>query len=382
MRIALVGPTYPYRGGIAHHTTLLSEALRKDHDVLFVSFTRQYPKFLFPGKTDKDPSAAGLAPAEVEYLLDSVNPWTWATTAKRIARFRPDLLVLPWWVAFWTPQFLTLSVLVRLLCGAKTALLCHNVVEHEAGAWKKIATRIILSRADRIVTQSSLETERVRELVGRNAPVVTGFHPTYAPLGGAPMDRNEARASLGVEKDKALLFFGFVRQYKGLDVLLEAMPDVLAEHDVELLVVGEFWKDKASYLEQIEELGIAGHVRIVDDYVPNEKISGYFAAADLVVQPYRSATGSGISQLAFGLRRPVVATKVGNLEEVVEDGVSGRLVAPGDAKALANALNASLEDAALKELTKNAALVSERFSWERLAELLVGAENEGGSNNP
>jgi glycosyltransferase involved in cell wall biosynthesis len=369
MRVALVGPTYPYRGGIAHHTTLLSEALRKKHDLLFVSFTRQYPKFLFPGKSDKEPGAKAVAETQVEYLLDSMNPLSWVATARRIARFKPELLILPWWVAFWAPQFWTLSFLVRRFCRVRVVLMCHNVLEHEAGIFKAVATRLMFSCADRIVTQSASETERARNLLGEGASITTGFHPTYAPLAKDVPDVAEARKILQLGKKKVLLFFGFVRPYKGLDVLLEAMPKIIAKHDVLLLVVGEFWKDKGRYLQQIQDLNIEQCVRIHDEYVPNEAVGRYFAAADLVVQPYRSATGSGISQLAYGFGKPVVATRVGNLDEVVEDGVSGRLVPPGDAKALAAAVNESLEDGVLQPMSQNAALVAEKFSWDRLAEL-------------
>lgn len=373
-RLCLLGPTYPYRGGIAHHTTLLCETLRKKHDVLFVSFSRQYPAFLFPGKSDMDTSNAGLRAKDVEYLLDSVNPWTWFATARRIARFRPERLIMPWWVVFWAPQVATVATLVRRCCGAKIVLLCHNVVEHEASELKMALTRFALARADMLVTQSRQETEKVRLLLGEKASVVTGFHPTYASLAGELPKREQARATLGL-KGKVLLFFGFVRPYKGLDVLLNAMPAVLKQHDAQLVIAGEFWKDKDSYLQQIKRHGIGEHVTIFDSYIPNEEVGRYFAAADLVVQPYRSATGSGISQLAYGAQKPVVATSVGNLDEVIVDGVNGRLVPPEDSAALATALSQSLEGETLSMLTRNAATTRDRFSWDRLGELLC---EEGG----
>ena len=373
-RLCLLGPTYPYRGGIAHHTTLLCETLRKKHDILFFSFSRQYPAFIFPGKSDKESITAGLRTKDVEYLLDSVNPWTWLITARHIARFRPERLIIPWWVVFWAPQVVTVATLVRRWCGAKIVLLCHNVVEHEA-SWLRVAlSRFALARADMVVTQSRQETEKVRRLLGEKISVVTGFHPTYAPLTGTLPERGKARAELGL-KGRVLLFFGFVRPYKGLDVLLDALPAVVKQHDVKLVIAGEFWKDKERYLKQIRRLGIAEYVTIFDSYIPNNEIGLYFAAADLVVQPYRSATGSGISQLAYGAQKPVVATNVGNLNEVIVDGVNGRLVPPEDSTALATALSHSLEGETLEVLTRNAATTRDRFSWDRLSDLLC--EEEG-----
>ncbi|EGB14691.1 glycosyl transferase group 1 [Pseudodesulfovibrio mercurii] len=372
MRVSLVGPTHPYRGGISHHTTLLCEALKKDHEVQFISYKRQYPAILFPGKSDKDPSADGLHVEGVDFLVDSVNPFTWLQTARAVVRFKPDLLVLPWWVVFWAPLYLVLITWVRWFLPTRVVFLCHNVLEHEPSALKRAITRLTLSRADRIVTQSQQESEKAKALLGADFPVVTGFHPTYVSLAGGSMDREQAVRELNLSGN-VLLFFGFVRPYKGLDVLLEAMPSVLASRDVTLMVVGEFWKDKDAYLEQLDRLGLGEHVRLVDEYVPNEHLGRYFAAADLVVQPYRSASGSGVSQLAYGFGKPVVATRVGNLAEVIEDGRNGLLVPPSDAAALADALVRGLDGPKLAELTDNARLTKERFSWDRLVALICDA---------
>lgn len=370
MRTSLLGPTYPFRGGIAHHTTMLYKELQRKHETLFISYLRQYPAFLFPGATDRDPSKQPLRADNVEYALDSMNPFTWLSAARRIVRFRPDVLIMPWWVVFWAPQFLSVATLVKRGCGARMVFLCHNVVEHESAAWKQVATRLVLSRADRIVTQSAQETRRVHELLGADIPVVTGFHPTYAELCHDVPERSEARRALGVS-GKVLLFFGFVRPYKGLDLLLEAMPRVLERHDATLLVVGEFWRDKKSYLEQIKRLGLDGVVRVVEGYVPNEEVGTYFQASDLVIQPYRSISGSGVSQLAYGLGKPVVASRLGSLHEIIQDGVNGRLVPPENSEELGRAIVESLRDDVLAAMTAQARMTKDRFSWERLVDLLL-----------
>ena len=371
MRIGLVGPTYPFRGGIAHYTTLLNRALAERHDVCFVSFTRQYPGWLFPGKSDRDTSQQPLETGEVLRVIDSLNPLSWLRAARRLAEHEPELVIFQWWVAFWTPHFLTLARRLRARTDARLVFLCHNAVEHEASQLKILATRMVLSQADAVFTHAEAETQKIRQLLPK-ADVETAFHPTYEALAGTTPSLEEARAKLGVE-GPVLLFFGFVRPYKGLDVLLSALGSVLERRQVTLLVVGEFWRDKESYERQIEEGGFGERVRMHDAYVPNEEIGTYFAAADLVVQPYRSASGSGICQLAYGNERPVIATRVGSLGEVVIDGVNGRLVPPEDPAALADAIVESLEPTVLEGLTAEAAKTSERFSWRALIDRLTGS---------
>lgn len=376
MRIALIGPTWPYRGGIAHYTTLLCRALRKSHQVKFISFKRQYPSLLFPGKTDRDPSSKPLKPDQVDYIIDSMNPFTWFRAAHEIKDYQPDKIIFGWWVTFWMPTFWTIIKLVKRSLDAEIIIICHNVFEHESSPLKKKVTKAVLSQADLLITHSAQETDRLGELLGKEAKAITAFHPTYAELSDTRFTSSQAKEKLGITGD-CLLFFGFVREYKGLAVLLEALGRIKEKKkEVTLLVVGEFWKGKSKYLDQVKCLGISSCVRIVDKYISNEEIGLYFAAADLVVQPYLSASGSGICQIAYGFDRPVIATSVGSLPEVVEDGVNGRLVEPGDAKALAEAIIESLEPDKLKEFSQNAVKTKQKFSWQRLADIVVrGSED-------
>jgi glycosyltransferase involved in cell wall biosynthesis len=373
MRISLLGPTYPYRGGIAHHMTLLEAELRHKHEVQFISFRRQYPRWLFPGRSDRDPSDRPLRPQEVEYMLDPLNPVSWRATTRVVASFDPELLVLPWWVAFWAPSFGYVIKSIRRSTRAQVHVICHNVMEHEASRLKTWATRRILGLADRVITHGREETEALDRLLNGGPEIITAFHPTYAPLAGEMPGREVALEELGVAPP-VLLFFGFVRPYKGLEVLLRALPEVRRDCDATLLVVGEFWGDKRRYDLLIRELDLTSAVRIVDRYVPNEELGRYFAAADLVVQPYLSVTGSGASQLAYGFDRPVIATEVGSLPKVIDDGVNGRVVPAGDSHALARAVVESLEPATLQALKQQARLTKERFSWQRFAELVISTE--------
>ena len=371
MKICLVGPTYPFRGGIAHYTTLLCRVLRLNHDVKFISFKRQYPRILFPGQNDKDTSREPLKIENVDYLLDSMNPLTWVEVFKSINAFRPNKVIIPWWVSFWTPQFLFIVSLVKRSGQSEVVFICHNVVEHESHHLKIMATKAVLSKADRIITHSKEDTLRLKDLLGNSVNAITAFHPTYTDLSNRRYTKEKAKVKLGLTGN-VLLFFGFVRQYKGLDVLLDAMPTMLKEKKVTLLIVGEFWNDKQHYLDKVYRSGISENVRVIDKYIPNEEIGIYFAAADLVVQPYISASGSGICQIAYGLDRPVIATNVGSLAEVVSNGVNGRLVEQNNYRSLSSAILESLEPDTLRKFTMNAKKTKEAFSWERMANILIG----------
>ena len=368
MRLGLIGPTYPFKGGIAHHTTLLGRALSKRADLKFISFCRQYPRILFPGQSDRDPSFEPLRPDRVEYVIDSLNPATWLAAARNMARFQPQKVIIPWWVIFWAPQVWTITRYIKRHCPAEIVFYCHNAIEHETAYLKILISRKVLLLADRILTQSAQETETLRRVL-RQDNIITAYHPAISLADTNNLTKQEAKNLLHLE-GRVLLFFGFIREYKGLDLLLEAMALVRSQIPVKLLVVGEFWEDPGKYKRLIRRLGLDNAVILVEGYVPNEEVGRYFAAADLVVQPYRSATGSGICQMAYGFGRPVIATTVGSLPEVIKDGVNGRLVPPRDIPALSQAIVDSLEEERLAALTANAAQVSESFSWEGLVRII------------
>ncbi len=375
MKIAIIGPTYPFRGGISHYTTLLYQHLCHRHTVEFFTFTRQYPKWLFPGKSDRDPSLAPLREENVRPLLDSMNPFTWIKTAKAISQFAPDLLIIPWWVAFWAPQFWTVSTLVRRSGKTKILFLCHNVAEHEANRLTHFLTAKVLGTGDYFIAQSEEDLQRLRNMLP-HANMRKGFHPTYDVFNQGEFDADALRRRLGII-GKVILFFGFVREYKGLKFLIQAMPEILAQERVTLLVVGEFWKDKHEYMQLINELGLEDQIVIVDEYVPNEDVGNYFSLANLVVQPYLSATGSGVVQTAFGFNKPVVATKVGSLPEVVTHGETGYLVPPASAKALAAMTVKYFQEEKEREFSENIQKENDKFSWGKLVDLIEDQVSSG-----
>lgn len=367
MKICLIGPSHPFRGGISHHTTLLYRHLRKRHEAIFFSFKRQYPKWFFPGKTDIDSSQFHIREEDVQYRLDSMNPLSWLLSAFKIIRLNPDLLLIPWWVSYWAPQFFIISLVVKLLAKTKILFLCHNVVEHESKWIDKALTRIVLRNGDFYIVHSAEDQKNLLSMFPK-VKVIKSFHPTYDFFNYGDFDPNKVRREYGI-KGKIVLFFGFVRKYKGLNYLIQAFPEVLSKADVTLFIVGEFWENKNEYLDLINKLGIEDKIVIVDKYIPNEEVGFYFNAADLVVQPYISATGSGIIQIAFGFNKPVIATNVGSLSEVVENGKTGYIVPPESSQDLAKAIIKFFLDGHLDEFSNNVRKEKYKFSWERMVDV-------------
>lgn len=368
MRICLIGPTYPYRGGIAHYTTLLAQHLAQEpaHEHLLISFSRQYPSWLYKGSSDRDTSRHPLR-AEAEYLLDPLNPLSWRRTWRRIGAWQPELVVMFWWVPFWAPAWsLIARAIKRMRPAPRLVYICHNVLPHEAGRLDHLALRAALAPADTLIAHAESEAAELRRFFPGTPVAVTPL-PTFAGVGA------EA-ASLPVEapSDRPLLLFcGFVRPYKGLDILLDALPQVLAQQPVHLLVAGEFWDDETNYRQQISRLNLDEYVTIDNRYIPDEELSAYLQAADVVVLPYRTATQSAVVQLAFGHGRPVITTNVGGLAEAVEDGRTGLVVPPENVMALAGAIQHYIQAGLQPQFEANIANNSSSFAWGVLVEALT-----------
>jgi glycosyltransferase involved in cell wall biosynthesis len=376
MNVTLLGPAHPFRGGLAHHTTLLYRAFARRGPARLVSFTRQYPRWLFPGASDRDTSAAPLAAPEAERLLDPLDPRSWWATARTIAAPPPDLLVVPWWLAYWAPSLGTVVRRVRRLAPrTRIVFVCHNVVPHERTPLSAPLTRWALAPGDAYVVHAQEQAAALRALLPAAVVRVTP-HPLYDMFVPAEMPaRAAARAALGLPADAPVaLFFGFIRPYKGLDDLLAALPAACAAvPGLRLLVAGESWGDPRDHLARAGALGLGDAVTFVNRYIPNEEVAPYFAAADVAVLPYREATGSGVAALAYGFGLPVIATAVGGLGEIVTGEVSGLLVPPGDPAALAAALARYFGEGLRVRLAAGVAAQRDALSWERLAEVVEQA---------
>ena len=369
-RLSVVGPTHPFRGGISHYTSLLVRALRRRCRVQFLSYSRQYPSWLYPGATDRDPSLKPVTLESPDETFDAVSPLAWWRLPATIALHGSELVVLPWTVAYWAPfYYLFLKALARG-SGPPVLFICHNVIEHEASRLKSHLSGRVLCRGDYFLTHSGWDRDNLLGWIGpdRADRVRVSLHPVYDHLDAAAIDPATARARLGVNCERVLLFFGFIREYKGLRYLLQSLPLILNRFRVHLLVAGESWEDLQPYRELIEKLHLEERVTLHARYVPDEMVPTYFAAADLVVVPYTSATQSGIVQLAHGFRKPVVVGEVGGIPEAVEQGRTGFLVPPRNPEAIAEAVIHFFSSAGGSTMPGNIEARLREHSWERLAE--------------
>jgi glycosyltransferase involved in cell wall biosynthesis len=369
MRVALIGPVYPYRGGIAHYTTMLCRALReRGNHVLLVSFKRLYPQWLFPGRSDKDPSKQPLEVEDVQYWIDSLNPFTWLATFWRIRQYRPDVLILQWWTTFWAPVWFVLGALNRLILRKPLVYICHNVLPHETRWWDSWVARVVLQWGSRFIVQSKEEEVRLATLMPR-VQVAIAPHPVYDMFADQRIPKEEARKCLGLPPNvPILLSFGIVREYKGLLDILAALPEIQAQlGKVMLVVAGEFWADKRPYVEMIEQMEIGDQVIIEDRYIPNEEVGLYFSAADVLVAPYRRRTASGVVQMARGFGMPVFNATIGEKRERIASETETTILS--DKLAVAKAIN-SLVKAQTSESFGTKAQMDVPFTWEALARLL------------
>ena len=368
MSLTVIGPTHPFRGGIAHYTTLLVRNLRPRHDVQFVSYSRQYPHWLYPGHTDLDPSHSLLTHEQPSTTFDALNPLAWLRLARQVKASNSRLVILQWSTVYWTPFY---GLFLRSLgkgSQPKTVFICHNVMEHEPNWIKSSVTRRVLNRADFFITHSQWDRDNLERWLGpsRAGAIRVNPHPSYEHLNQPVVSKAEAKAALGIRAERVVLFFGFIRDYKGLRYLIESLPGVRAKLDVHLLIAGEVWGDAKPYHGLISRLGLSASVTLAEKYIPNEEVARYFAASDLVVIPYVSATQSGIVQLAYGFGKPVVVSLVGGLPEVVEEGVTGYLVPPRDSTSIGNAILDFYQHNREAGMSEAVCQKRSAFSWERL----------------
>ncbi len=376
-KACLVGPAYPFRGGIAHFTSVLAGEFATDHEVLVINFKRLYPSFLFPGKTQFDESASPVA-VDSERTIDSLNPLSFWRTARRIARFEPDLVVFQWWQPFFGVAYFSILSLLKWFTKKRppaVVYLCHNVLPHESSPIDRMLFKIGFKRARSFLVHSSEDAENLQRL---KAGVRVRVHPlpVFDMFRHGAYNKAGAREALGID-GRIVLFFGYVRDYKGLGILLDGFARCADRIDATLMIVGEFYGGKENYITKITALGIEDRVVIVDRYVPNEDVEKYFAACDIVALPYLSATQSAIVQVAYSFDKPVIVTRVGGLPEVVDDGVTGFVTPPRDPDAIAKALVRFFETSNPQEMERNIKTAKERFSWSGCKRVLIELAEPG-----
>ena len=365
MKICLIAPIPPFRGGIAKYCYSLAQELERRHDLLLLSYKRQYPELLYGKKSQVDATCDAGTIAKgfrrLSYDIDSASIPSWRETSRRIIAFKPDLVILPWWVSYWAPMYAYLLFILNKK-GIRVLFLCINIFEHEDSIVKKMAAKFILRRADSIIVHSEQEKNTALE-INPKATVVRHLLPLF--------EYGPVAATRKPVPTLNLLFFGFVRPYKGLDILLKAIG-ILKDRDISLKIVGEFWDGKDEYLKIITAYGISEKVEVIDRYVPDHEMSRYFTSADLVVLPYRESITSGIIATAYGFSKPVLATDVGGFHEVVRDGYTGKIVAPGSPEALADGIEWFINNRQADFAGNIAAFAAQEMSWHSLVDTIEG----------
>jgi glycosyltransferase involved in cell wall biosynthesis len=341
MRLTIIGPVYPYRGGIAHYTAEFARALIAAGDeVDILSFRRQYPRWLYPGKSDRDPSRTQFN-LKANYLLDPLYPWTWEQGVRSVASYKSQRVVMAWWTTFWGPAYSYLAWRLGHM-GLDIVFLIHNTYPHEPHFYDLPLARLTLKQGDRYILQSERERNRLLAMLPNAAPVYLCQLPGHDPFESSHLNKADARRTLGLAPDiPVVLFFGLVRPYKGLRFLLEAAAWLHKEHiPLQVLVAGEFWENYDDYVRLVAELGLDGNVVMANHYIPDEEVGTYFAAADLFAAPYIDGTQSAALKLAQGYGLPSIVTSA------IADGPelpSMKVVPPANAIAFAQAIKEFLK---------------------------------------
>jgi len=366
MKNILIGPAYPLRGGIANFNEALHlQYLRQGDDTKIISYSLQYPNFLFPGKTQ----FATDAPSDtfnIETKLNSVNPFSWIAVGREIKKAAPDALIIHYWMPFFAPALGTICRIVRKNKKTKIIVLCHNVKPHESRFGDSLLAKYFLKKCHGFVTlaQSTLDD---LSLYTNNTNKVFIPHPIYDTF-GTVVSKAEARAQLGLQLDgRYLLFFGVVRKYKGLDLMLKAMGEAKMPKDVKLIIAGEFYEDPKIYEELINVYDLKDRVILKNEFIASSDVKYYFCASDIVTQTYHTATQSGVSQIAYHFDIPMLVTNVGGLAEIVPHGKVGYVTErnPDEiATQIADFYNNNRE----AEFIANIKIEKKRFSWSTLTD--------------
>lgn len=381
MRIIILGTPHPYRGGLASYNERLARQLNSEgHETEILTFTLQYPGFLFPGKsqfTDAPPPKN----IKITRVLNSVNPFNWLRTGFRLKKKNPDILIIKYWHPSMSPCFGTVARIARNNKKGRTKVICifDNVIPHEKSFIDRLLTRYFTRSIDGAIVMSGSVGEDLKSF-RIDIPVTFNPHPLYDNYGdiisrGAALEKLKLKAEYSY-----LLFFGFIRAYKGLDLLLEAFADQrLRNRRLKLIVAGEFYESDKPYLEIINKNNLGNEVLILDRFIKEDEVASLFCAADLVVQPYRSATQSGVTQIAYHFEKPMLVTDVGGLSEIVPDGKCGYVVKP-EPVSISNAIIDYFSNNRKEEFTKNVREEKAKFTWDKLTESIKLIYNEITSN--
>ena len=374
MKITIIGTAYPYRGGLAaYNERLARQFVNEGHDVTILTFTLQYPGFLFPGKSQflEGPPPSLLT---IERKVNSINPFNWISVGYKIKKQRPDLLIIKYWIPFMAPCFGTIARIAKSNRHTRVISILDNVIPHEKRPGDKILTRYFTGCIDGAIAMSKSVLDDLR-LFRKYIPEKLNPHPLFDNFGSS-LGREEALNKLGLDPDYSyLLFFGFIRSYKGLDLLIEAFADNrLRNRKLKLVIAGEFYEDSKSYKDMVKRYNIANEIILFERFINDDEVRNFFSAADLVVQPYRRSTQSGVTQIAYHFEKPMLVTDVGGLKEIVPDRICGYVVKP-DPKEIADSITDYFDNNRKEQFTKNVIREKIKFSWSKMTSSILEVYN-------
>ncbi len=366
MKIAILGTAYPYRGGLAtFNERLARQFMQEGHEVEIYTFTLQYPSFLFPGKTQYS-TEQPPKDLKITRILNSCNPLSWTKTGKKIRRENPDILICCYWTSFMSPAFSTVESIVRKNGKTRCIALVHNMLPHEPSVIDKWFAPLFVKKTDGFVALSEAVVRDIEKLDKHNKPKTFSPHPIYDHYGKIHT-KEEACKHLGLDPQKDyMLFFGLVRAYKGLDLLLDAFA-IIQNHlpDLQLLIAGEFYEDEEKYRKQIADNGLQDRVLVHNEFIADDELQYWFSAASLIVQPYKTATQSGVTQVAFHFCKPMLVTNVGGLGEIVHHQKMG-YATPPDPQEIAEALADYYDNQREQAFTEYLVKEKDKYTWDKL----------------
>lgn len=370
LKIFIVGPAFPLRGGPAQfNENLCAELIKEGHDAQIISYSLQYPDFLFPGSSQFETSGTAPSGIKIHTLINTVNPFNWVSVANFIKKEKPDFILFRYWLPFFGPCLGTIARLVK--SKTKVLALTDNVIPHEKRFGDNPFTNYFIKGCNGFIAMSKTVLNDISKFSDTKNKVYSP-HPMYETYGKA-VSMQEARQKLNLNTDdKIILFFGLIRHYKGLDILLEAMahPDI-KKQAIKLLIAGEFYEDKQPYLDLIKTSELQNHVILHDKFIPNEDVRYYFCASNLVAQTYRNATNSGVTMVGYYYEKPMLVTNVGGLAEIVPNEKCGYVVensVPHISEKILAYFNQNKE----KEFTENVILEKKKYEWAEFIRVLIG----------
>lgn len=367
--ILLIGPAYPLRGGIADFNQALCKTLKtKGLDCKIVSYSLQYPEILFPGKTQYVDSSTQPPEIDIFSSINSINPLSWIKTIKLIKKLNPQLIITAFWIPFTAIS--TGFILSRLKKEFTTIALAHNIIPHDRKPGDRAITKFFIKQNQGFILLSEAVSKELDQF-DKNKKRIVLYHPIY-DIFGEPVPKAQALRYLELPGGRYVLFFGLIKKYKGLETLLKAFAtEELKNSDIQLIIAGEFYENKEKYLKIIKDSGIENKVILKDFFIPADEVKYYFSAADIVVQPYLSATQSGISQIAYNFEKPMIVTDVGGLREIVKDGKGGYVVPKENPQALAKAIKKFFDENKKEEFTSFVKKEKQKFSWDYFADKVL-----------